>query len=143
MLSANSALPPELERKIFEMRSESMVVLLMVAKRVDRWIEPMLYRVLSIPAATPTQPHLQRPNLHCPITSVRQVLGVKGTAFFGAHVRHLAFFEQNGALESIPLLSHKDIELNRGAEIGACEGDNKWRQGGSACAAASRRGDYR
>ncbi|KAF8170990.1 hypothetical protein K438DRAFT_1982271 [Mycena galopus ATCC 62051] len=98
MSSANLALPLELEREIFEiaslMRPESMVVLLLVVKRVNRWIEPMLYRVLSIPAARPTRPHLQRPNLCCPITSVRQILSAKGTAFFGAHVRHLAFFEQ-------------------------------------------------
>ncbi|KAF8124257.1 hypothetical protein K438DRAFT_1051671 [Mycena galopus ATCC 62051] len=44
--------PPELEREIFELKAfldpRSMLTLLLVAQRVRTWIEPLLYRVLSI-----------------------------------------------------------------------------------------------
>ncbi|KAJ7060914.1 hypothetical protein C8F01DRAFT_177276 [Mycena amicta] len=50
-------LPPELERKIFELAStlhpRSMPKLILVAQRVDAWIRPLLYRVLSIASSQP------------------------------------------------------------------------------------------
>ncbi|KAJ7892197.1 hypothetical protein B0H13DRAFT_866618 [Mycena leptocephala] len=49
--------PPELEQKILELTSalhpRSMPKLLLVAQRVKTWIQPLLYRVLSIAARDP------------------------------------------------------------------------------------------
>ncbi|KAJ7257469.1 hypothetical protein C8J57DRAFT_1343235 [Mycena rebaudengoi] len=49
--------PPELEQKIFELASvlypRSMPKLLLVTQRVKTWIQPILYRVLSIAAWEP------------------------------------------------------------------------------------------
>ncbi|KAJ7806718.1 hypothetical protein B0H14DRAFT_2875251 [Mycena olivaceomarginata] len=53
----NPRFPPELEHKIFELASaihpRSIPKLLLVAQRVKTWIQPLLYRVLSIAASEP------------------------------------------------------------------------------------------
>ncbi|KAF8169170.1 hypothetical protein K438DRAFT_240345 [Mycena galopus ATCC 62051] len=55
-----SALPPELERKIFEIAalsdSGTIPPLLRVARRVLEWIEPLLYRVLVIDGSPRAKP---------------------------------------------------------------------------------------
>ncbi|KAJ7123569.1 hypothetical protein C8R44DRAFT_875759 [Mycena epipterygia] len=49
---ANSKLPPELERQIFEIAAHARPVavldLILVAWRVKAWVEPLLYRVIFV-----------------------------------------------------------------------------------------------
>ncbi|KAJ7463578.1 hypothetical protein FB451DRAFT_1264943 [Mycena latifolia] len=93
------ALPPELEREIFEiaalLHAPSMPALLRVARRVKVWIEPMLYLVLSITRDT------GRP-LQISLGAVHRVMDEKPAAFFH---RHLQFLNGFTADEIIDILS--------------------------------------
>ncbi|KAJ6550049.1 hypothetical protein B0H19DRAFT_1160293 [Mycena capillaripes] len=55
----DAILPPELERLIFEIAAlespKSMPALILVARRVQIWIEPLLYGVLALTPGAKTQ----------------------------------------------------------------------------------------
>ncbi|KAJ7917406.1 hypothetical protein B0H13DRAFT_1995175 [Mycena leptocephala] len=74
--------PPELERKLFEtcalLHPETIHSLLLIAHRVLAWIEPILYRVLSI---------TDRPE--DPTIPLLATFRSKPPSFFHDHVRHL------------------------------------------------------
>ncbi|KAJ7446009.1 hypothetical protein B0H11DRAFT_2249187 [Mycena galericulata] len=73
-------LPPELEREIFELSAHlhpgSAPKLLLVARRVLTWIEPLIYRVISIDGTTTSAPILH-------------TLRSKPAQFFDDNVQHL------------------------------------------------------
>ncbi|KAJ7679467.1 hypothetical protein DFH06DRAFT_1465537 [Mycena polygramma] len=80
-------LPPELERQIFEFAAlahrKMIPTFLRVARRIQIWIEPLLYRVLWIDThrdarATKTEPE-----------AVRAAMESKPAVFFSDSVRHL------------------------------------------------------
>ncbi|KAJ7138377.1 hypothetical protein C8R44DRAFT_342749 [Mycena epipterygia] len=78
-------LPAELERSIFEIAAfhdpECMVNLVLVARRVQIWIEPLMYEVLSIHPYGPTERIFRRPlrALH------------NSMPLYGEHARHVCF----------------------------------------------------
>ncbi|KAJ7684261.1 hypothetical protein DFH06DRAFT_1312703 [Mycena polygramma] len=82
-------LPTDLEREIFETAAldypRSIPRLVLVAQRVNLWIEPMLYRTLSV-VNSPPRLHLLRT---LRITA-DACLHSKPASFLRSHVRHLA-----------------------------------------------------
>ncbi|KAJ7679743.1 hypothetical protein B0H17DRAFT_1206391 [Mycena rosella] len=91
------SLPADLERLIFELTAtlypEHMPDLLLIARRVKIWIEPLLYRVLFIygPEHQGGLGDLHfRPRLHS-LARYRNFIHTKPASFFHAHVRHVFF----------------------------------------------------
>ncbi|KAJ6489992.1 hypothetical protein C8R45DRAFT_1096958 [Mycena sanguinolenta] len=83
----DTRLPPELEHKIFEIaalaRPKSIPALMLVARRVKCWVEPLLYRIVFLRA-----PHQHAPpKFSLPTFSV-DALERTSHEFFG-HVRNL------------------------------------------------------
>ncbi|KAJ7775456.1 hypothetical protein B0H16DRAFT_1756818 [Mycena metata] len=93
--------PPELERKILELTSalhpRSMPKLLLVAQRVKTWIQPLLYRVLSIAASDPGLEHTGDnvvPILRHPFADIERLLAFASTpesSSLRENVSHLRF----------------------------------------------------
>ncbi|KAJ7434673.1 hypothetical protein FB451DRAFT_956255, partial [Mycena latifolia] len=87
------ALPPELERKIFEIcalgRPVSIPKLMLVALRVKEWVEPLLYRTITLNAVEPSVDGY--PNFTSSI--LRRAIRRKSATFFQIAVRNLHFFE--------------------------------------------------
>ncbi|KAJ6538382.1 hypothetical protein DFH09DRAFT_1398769 [Mycena vulgaris] len=110
--SQDSALPIELERDIFEITAfldpRSILKLILLASRVKTWIEPILYRVISV-----TESH--RINRRR-ITSATwlKMLESKPASFFHAHVCHVALTSMATAHELVHGLSKCGGTLNLG-----------------------------
>ncbi|KAJ7087504.1 hypothetical protein C8R44DRAFT_991354 [Mycena epipterygia] len=85
---STAALPPELERQIFEtyalLRPIEIPKLMLVAWRVKEWVEPLLYRTIAV---HPTIPML--PAFTC--ESLSSAMKLKPSSFFGHAVRHFCF----------------------------------------------------
>ncbi|KAF7364063.1 hypothetical protein MSAN_01065100 [Mycena sanguinolenta] len=89
------ALPADLEREIFEFAAlsnlRSIVVLALVAKRVRSWIEPLLYKNLSV---FNDDDRFRRGDgadvIRISTSDCLKVLESKSASFFHDHVRHLA-----------------------------------------------------
>ncbi|KAF7330680.1 hypothetical protein MSAN_02453500 [Mycena sanguinolenta] len=81
-----TTLPAELEREIFEICALSQLTiipkLILVAKRVKEWVEPLLYRTILLGVDLSSAPSL-------PYDIVPVVITHKPPAFFHAAVRHL------------------------------------------------------
>ncbi|KAF7364064.1 hypothetical protein MSAN_01065200 [Mycena sanguinolenta] len=97
-------LPLDLEREIFEFAACSNVrfipVLVLVAKRVRSWIEPLLYRTLSI--AGDIHVGDSADVIRISTSDCFKILESKPASFFHNHVRHLAFTRvQSHAVASI------------------------------------------
>ncbi|KAJ7125818.1 hypothetical protein C8R43DRAFT_1029339 [Mycena crocata] len=116
-------LPPELERLIFEISAiiypESMPVLLLVARRVKLWIEPILYAVLSIYPAlekplTPAEElESSEEILHRELVTVCNLIDSKPAAFFHDNVRHIHFIARRWSAQTvIKILSVCDAAVN-------------------------------
>ncbi|KAF7341869.1 hypothetical protein MSAN_02042500 [Mycena sanguinolenta] len=89
-------LPPELEKEIFEVSVLSNLRLIpkfvLVAKRVRAWLEPMLYKYLSVSHSHPADWKDQPSRLvHMSSEQCRRILKSKPPSFFQNHVHHLAF----------------------------------------------------
>ncbi|KAJ7488960.1 hypothetical protein FB451DRAFT_1080409, partial [Mycena latifolia] len=96
--------PTELERKVFEMTAELYPetiydpCLLLVAKRVYEWIEPIKYRTVTSVEYAPA----------CPFRLLRNAIRsnfLKRADFFHTHVRHL-FLDQDMHIDAqgLPLI---------------------------------------
>ncbi|KAJ7918923.1 hypothetical protein B0H13DRAFT_2320827 [Mycena leptocephala] len=91
--------PPELEREIFELAAflypRSMLTLLGVAQRVRTWIEPLLYRVLSIKHLGGHEPTWEQPpadtTYRHSIEAMRKMILSRPAAFLRGNVRHIRF----------------------------------------------------
>ncbi|KAJ6471071.1 hypothetical protein C8R47DRAFT_1147785 [Mycena vitilis] len=85
-------LPTDLEREIFEFSAvrcpRSIPRLVLVAQRVKTWIEPMLYRTLSVVESTYRSQDTQ--NLRIEVDAA---LHSKPASFLRSHVRHVALSE--------------------------------------------------
>ncbi|KAJ7473692.1 hypothetical protein B0H11DRAFT_1340732 [Mycena galericulata] len=92
-LATDPLLPPEIEKRIFEVAAlsspKSVPALLLVARRVKIWIEPVLFHVLSLygPGRTGKTPNCQL--FQYPILS--QLFESRPPSFFHDHVRHVQF----------------------------------------------------
>ncbi|KAJ7840155.1 hypothetical protein B0H13DRAFT_2677051 [Mycena leptocephala] len=88
LASESSELPPELERHIFEICALSRPVmipkLLLVARRVREWIEPLLYRTMIVVCETAT-PDFPTFLSKIVISAIR----AKSPSFFPIAVRNL------------------------------------------------------
>ncbi|KAJ6542196.1 hypothetical protein DFH09DRAFT_46827 [Mycena vulgaris] len=99
-------LPPELQREILEFvalsNPRSIPKLLLVAKHVKAWIEPLLYRVFTVAdrGVVPDTDHLR-------ITSrtFLKILDAKSPSFFQDHVRHVAMLSGATVAENQRILS--------------------------------------
>ncbi|KAJ6535555.1 hypothetical protein B0H19DRAFT_432820 [Mycena capillaripes] len=93
----NPLLPAELERHIFEieatLRPRSIPTLMLVAQRVKIWIEPLLYRVLSVGSVTCRWP---RTTSQRPLDRFLHLLDSRPAAFFHDRVRHVSFLDYYG-----------------------------------------------
>ncbi|KAJ7064201.1 hypothetical protein C8F01DRAFT_1367550 [Mycena amicta] len=89
-------LPPELEREIFEIaaltRRKDFVSLLCVARRVFEWIEPILYRSITVG-------HISD------LRWLSRALKSKPSAFFAAAVRHIVIYQPDALIEFHALTS--------------------------------------
>ncbi|KAJ7155230.1 hypothetical protein C8R46DRAFT_1227175 [Mycena filopes] len=87
------SLPTELEREIFEAAAlsnlRSIPRLLLVAWRVKIWLEPLLYRSLSIPGYEP-HPHSQSSSVRMSPEDCLKLLDSVSQPSPMRHVRHLA-----------------------------------------------------
>ncbi|KAF7364067.1 hypothetical protein MSAN_01065500 [Mycena sanguinolenta] len=89
-------LPPDLEREIFEFVAfsniRSIPELVLVAQRVRSWIEPLLYRNLSVFGDIEDFRRDDDANLiRISTNDCLKILDSKPASFFDDHVRHLAF----------------------------------------------------
>ncbi|KAJ6566587.1 hypothetical protein B0H19DRAFT_1374097 [Mycena capillaripes] len=90
MASVSPKLPLELEREVFEIAAKlnrkDAPKLLLVARRVHEWLEPLLYRGLLFRRNRddkgPTKP--------IPMESIIHAIATKPAAFFHQNVKHLA-----------------------------------------------------
>ncbi|CAK5282260.1 unnamed protein product, partial [Mycena citricolor] len=107
------ALPEDLERIIFlELATQSpryIPALILVARRVKQWVEPVLYRMITL--ELPTLPDVSTLDL----PSFFRVHATKGPDFLARAVRHLALKDVNVAFmdfifESCP--NTEDLLLN-------------------------------
>ncbi|KAF7330677.1 hypothetical protein MSAN_02453100 [Mycena sanguinolenta] len=99
-----TTLPVELEREIFEICALSQLTiipkLVLVAKRVKEWVEPLLYKTILLGVDLPGAPSL-------PYDIVPVVISHRPPAFFHAAVRHLlAFTPHYPARELEMILRH-------------------------------------
>ncbi|KAF8175660.1 hypothetical protein K438DRAFT_1979556 [Mycena galopus ATCC 62051] len=104
--------PPELEREIFEttaMRYPDFIpTLLLVCRQVHMWIEPLLYRVITISNLTENPSRL--------LSAVE----AKPTDFLKRSVRHVSIYDPSGPYENllakcsgtINLVLDDDLDLN-------------------------------
>ncbi|KAJ7639433.1 hypothetical protein FB45DRAFT_905593 [Roridomyces roridus] len=83
------SLPPELEREILEFTAlcspQCIPRLLLVARRVKTWIEPIRFRVLVFSQRRNVDPHW------ISMGHFVHALESKPTSFFHKHVRHITF----------------------------------------------------
>ncbi|KAJ7366053.1 hypothetical protein DFH08DRAFT_162878 [Mycena albidolilacea] len=93
ILNTTPMLPPELERTIFEFSASSdlrcILTLLLVAKRVRTWMEPLLYRRLSV-SHKDFLGHDDCDLIRMSSNECLNVLDSKPASFLRDHVRHLA-----------------------------------------------------
>ncbi|KAJ7679491.1 hypothetical protein DFH06DRAFT_1166733 [Mycena polygramma] len=96
----NPSLPPELERYIFEIcalsRPVGIPTLMLVAWRVKNWVEPLLYRSITVGYTKSLKGY--------PIftwDTLRAALRSKPTSFFEANVRHLNIFQSLAHPETV------------------------------------------
>ncbi|KAJ6534267.1 hypothetical protein B0H19DRAFT_1185649 [Mycena capillaripes] len=88
-------LPPELECRIFEMAASAYTGgipnLMLVARRVKHWVEPLLYRVLFLPITEDWESHDWEmygvPAI--PVDTLMTALAHKPPWFFASAVRHI------------------------------------------------------
>ncbi|KAF7362967.1 Tyrosinase central domain-containing protein [Mycena venus] len=84
-------LPVELEREIFETAAlsdpQSILTLILVARRVKIWIEPLLYRVVSVTEARRFKETTRR---RMTSATYFKMLHSKPASFLHTHVRHVA-----------------------------------------------------
>ncbi|KAF8197766.1 hypothetical protein K438DRAFT_1967324 [Mycena galopus ATCC 62051] len=98
--------PVEIERYIFELAAfaypGSIPVFLLVAQRVKIWLEPLLYRVLSI-----YQEYSNKGGRYpIPLQAVVNRIELRPASFFHAHVRHVALIlPKNGLPRPIQKLA--------------------------------------
>ncbi|KAJ7148238.1 hypothetical protein C8R46DRAFT_1044784 [Mycena filopes] len=96
-------LPIELEREIFETTAlshpECMPKLLLVGRRVKIWIEPLMYRILSI------HPLQQKTVIRRTLRGILQAMQVKPATFFRQHVRNVCFVRNDDAEDIWAVLS--------------------------------------
>ncbi|KAJ7106426.1 hypothetical protein C8R43DRAFT_210367 [Mycena crocata] len=85
-------LPGELERTIFELAAsldpDCMPTLVLVARRVQIWIEPLLYRILTIHGLA-CVPQPKRTVLRHPVAAILRLIDTRPASFFSTHVRHV------------------------------------------------------
>ncbi|KAJ7847428.1 hypothetical protein B0H13DRAFT_1730318 [Mycena leptocephala] len=115
--ATDRTLPTELEREIFEIAAffnpDSMPVLLLVARRVKIWIEPLLYQIITIYDPSLVTPSVLTPNrvFRYSITGFHRLMGRKPTSFFHDYVRHIQLFISD--MEEITkILSICDATMN-------------------------------
>ncbi|KAJ6601998.1 hypothetical protein DFH09DRAFT_900153 [Mycena vulgaris] len=93
--------PPELERNIFEISAlanpGTIPRLILVARRVQEWLEPFLYRVVFL-ANTPPFPRLK-------LTILLRAIQNKPATFFRGAVRHLYIDNQVTDFEKRTILA--------------------------------------
>ncbi|KAJ6550047.1 hypothetical protein B0H19DRAFT_1378728 [Mycena capillaripes] len=103
--AGDTTLPPELERLIFEIAAlespNCMPALVLVARRVQIWIEPLLYGALAL---TPSQAAQMLPTSSRPVSC-------KPPSFLRDHVRHLGLFGVSQAF-SLRMLSMCSTAVN-------------------------------
>ncbi|KAJ7737316.1 hypothetical protein B0H16DRAFT_105665 [Mycena metata] len=92
--SPSPFLPPELERKIFEIAASAgnttIPPLLRVAKRVKIWLEPLLYRRVLIPSRPSSgEPFLSNGDVMISITALAAAMQRLPPGFLATHVHHL------------------------------------------------------
>ncbi|KAJ7873186.1 hypothetical protein B0H13DRAFT_2058825 [Mycena leptocephala] len=115
--ATDRTLPTELEREIFEIAAffspDSMPVLLLVARRVKIWIEPLLYRILTIYDPSLVIPSVLTPNrvFRYSIAGFHRLMDRKPTSFFHDYVRHIQLFILD-AEEVTKILSVCDATIN-------------------------------
>ncbi|KAF7364066.1 hypothetical protein MSAN_01065400 [Mycena sanguinolenta] len=95
-MDPSPTLPPDLEREIFEFLAcsniRSIPVLVLVAQRVRNWIEPLLYRNLSVVNDNDRFRHGNAGDvIRISTSDCLKVLESKSASFFRDHVRNLAF----------------------------------------------------
>ncbi|KAJ7144498.1 hypothetical protein C8R44DRAFT_760013 [Mycena epipterygia] len=110
-MSSIPTLPIELERHIFEIailiHPWSAAVLILVARRVQIWIEPLLYKVLRI-CPTPRK-HME---IQIPVERICGLIKSKPASFFHDHVRHISLYGENHIDDIIPLFAVCDAVLD-------------------------------
>ncbi|KAJ6536433.1 hypothetical protein DFH09DRAFT_1042847 [Mycena vulgaris] len=98
------ALPPDLEREIFEITVAlypgTIPALMRVSHRAKTWVEPHLYHALCITNSGP-----RIPVQHITARALRALIPAKGADFFRERVRHIRFWGAFSALEIIQVLS--------------------------------------
>ncbi|KAJ6532644.1 hypothetical protein B0H19DRAFT_1241929 [Mycena capillaripes] len=87
-MTSRPALPPELEREVFEIcalsRPVSIPKLMLVAPRVKEWVEPLLYRIVALGSYMPFRGF---PEYREDVIS--RAIMAKPPGFFDTAVRHL------------------------------------------------------
>ncbi|KAJ6448325.1 hypothetical protein C8R45DRAFT_850381 [Mycena sanguinolenta] len=93
-MGLSPALPTDLEREIFEFVAfsniRSVPGLVLVAQRVNKQIEPLLYRNLSVYQTHSSQPDDDVNLIRISTSDFLRLLHSKPASFFHDHVRHLA-----------------------------------------------------
>ncbi|KAJ6544519.1 hypothetical protein B0H19DRAFT_1267780 [Mycena capillaripes] len=86
-------LPPELECMIFEMaaraRTSGIPNLILVARRVKHWVEPLLYRVLFLPMHWAADPEEMHDVPAIPVEILMNAIADKPPSFFSSAVTHI------------------------------------------------------
>ncbi|KAJ7656048.1 hypothetical protein DFH06DRAFT_1200027 [Mycena polygramma] len=106
------SLPPEIEREVFELSalsdSRTIPKLLLVAHRVNLWIEPFLYRIVSIVDSSPTN----RNKHQIPEHTFMRMLESKPASMWLTQTRHLSVAIRGGQhMEQILSMCSKTSNL--------------------------------
>ncbi|KAJ7499949.1 hypothetical protein FB451DRAFT_1207059 [Mycena latifolia] len=99
-------LPIDLEREIFELAAvsqpRSIPILILVARRIKAWLEPLIYRVLSITNLD----RIEEGTMRITKRACLKMLDAKPAPFFHGHVRHVSLTNPEATLEeSVHILS--------------------------------------
>ncbi|KAJ7624113.1 hypothetical protein DFH06DRAFT_757114 [Mycena polygramma] len=96
-------LPPELERTIFELAAlshpTSIPKLMLIAWRIKEWVEPLLYRVVLVSAASDSYAEQRHFPVYTPAIMLRTITN-KPPEFLQLAVKHL-FFEASTQLTEV------------------------------------------
>ncbi|KAJ6496267.1 hypothetical protein C8R45DRAFT_1132315 [Mycena sanguinolenta] len=107
-------LPPELEKEIFEVLALSSLTLIpklvLVSKRVRIWLEPLLYKHLSV--CDPHFRHTRSELLRISSDEYLEILNSKPASFLRDHVHHLAMANLPDATVERALSSCTEIRSN-------------------------------
>ncbi|KAJ6535128.1 hypothetical protein B0H19DRAFT_1185048 [Mycena capillaripes] len=113
-VQGDPAFPPELERYICEiavsLHPQSLRRLILVSRRVKIWMEPLLYKVLTIYSTR--RGTLRQIFPRYPSNALAHLFDGRSTSFFHDHVRHICFVDYHSPEFIAKVLSACDATVN-------------------------------